>query len=142
MKQFLIICFFIVLSYGKNIEIKDAFVRMMPPNAKATAAFMVINNNSDKTLKLIRVTSDIAKITEMHNVSMIKSDHDQKMMMKMHPVPFIEIRAKASVVLKKGHLHLMMMQLKKPLKLNSFVSFEFYFDDGSSFNQKIQILRR
>jgi copper(I)-binding protein len=50
----------------------------------------------------------------------------------MRPVPAIEIKAKGEAVLKPGGLHVMMIDLKAPLKEGDSVPITLTFDDGSS----------
>ena len=37
-----------------QVAVQDPYVRLAPPNAPATGAFMVIKNNGDKDVKVVK----------------------------------------------------------------------------------------
>ena len=109
-----------------NVSVQDPYVRLAPPNAAATAAFMVIRNTGDKDVKVVKADNPVSKATELH------THLNEGGVMKMRPVPAIEIRAKGEAVLRPGGLHLMMIDLKAPMKEGDSVPITLTFDDGSS----------
>ena len=109
-----------------NVSVQDAYVRLAPPNAPATGAFMVIRNNGDKDVKVVKADNPVSKATELH------THLNEGGVMKMRPVPAIEIKAKGEAVPKPGGLHVMMIDLKAPMKEGDAVSITLTFDDGSS----------
>lgn len=108
------------------ITVADAYVRMAPPGATTTGAFMVIKNAGDKAVKVVKADNPASKITELH------THLNEGGMMKMRPVKDIEIKAKSETVLKPGGLHVMLIDLKAPLKEGESVAITLGFDDGSS----------
>jgi copper(I)-binding protein len=52
--------------------------------------------------------------------------------MKMLPVPAIDVKAKGEAVLKPGGLHVMLIDLKAPMKEGDTVPLTLTFDDGST----------
>ena len=109
-----------------NVSVQDPYVRLAPPNAAATGAFMVIRNTGDKDVKLVKADNPVSKATELH------THLNEGGVMKMRPVQAIEIKAKGEAVLKPGGLHVMMIDLKAPLKEGDSVPITLTFDDGSS----------
>ena len=109
-----------------NVSVQDPYVRLAPPNAAATGAFMVIRNTGDKDVKVVKADNPVSKATELH------THLNEGGVMKMRPVPAIEIKAKGEAVLKPGGLHVMMIDLKAPLKEGDSVPITLTFDDGSS----------
>ena len=85
-----------ITSYGSELKITDAYVRLLPPTAKNTAAFMTIHNKSNKDVKLLNVESDIAMAVELH--THIK----EKGMMRMREVDSILIKKESSTELKRN----------------------------------------
>ena len=118
-----------------NVSVQDPYVRLAPPNAAATAAFMVIRNTGDKDVKVVKADNPISKATELH------THLNEGGVMKMRPVPAIEIKAKGEAVLKPGGLHVMMIDLKAPLKEGDSVPITRTFDDGSSKQVDAKVLR-
>lgn len=88
----------------------QAKVRAMPGHQANTAAFLQVTNDSEKTIKLVSVSTSAAKKAEFHSHS--KGD---KGMMRMQQEPFIEIAAKQTFTFKSGGYHIMVMGLHKPL---------------------------
>lgn len=109
-----------------QIEVKDPYVRQAPPNALATAAFMVIRNTGDKDVKVLKADNPASKVTELH------THLHEGGVMKMRQVPGIDIKAKGEAVLQPGGLHVMMIDLKAPLKENDIVPITLMMADGSS----------
>lgn len=118
-----------------NVSVQDPYVRLAPPNAAATAAFMVIRNTGDKDVKVVKADNPVSKATELH------THLNEGGVMKMRPVPAIEIRAKGEAVLRPGGLHVMMIDLKVPMKEGDSVPITLTFDDGSSKQVDAKVLR-
>ena len=118
-----------------NVSVQDPYVRLAPPNAAATAAFMVIRNTGDKDVKVVKADNPVSKATELH------THLNEGGVMKMRPVPAIEIKAKGEAVLRPGGLHVMMIDLKAPMKEGDSVPITLTFDDGSSKQVDAKVLR-
>ncbi len=76
-----------------------------PSTGPNTAAYLTISSPSGQPDKLIKVECEDAITVELHN------HINDNGVMKMRPVPFIEI-GKDPVSLKPGSLHIMLMGLK------------------------------
>jgi len=109
-----------------SINVVDPYVRMMPPGARATAAFMLLKNGSDKDAKFVKAESAAAKAVELH------THINEGGMMKMRPVAAIEIKAKGETALKPGSYHIMMIDPVAAMKEGDKVEITLNFDDGSS----------
>ncbi|MFZ2973932.1 MAG: copper chaperone PCu(A)C [Ferribacterium limneticum] len=118
-----------------NVSVQDPYVRMAPPNAPATGAFMVIKNNGDKDVKVLKADNPVSKVTELH------THLNEGGVMKMRPVPSIDIKAKGEAVLKPGGLHVMMIDLKAPMKEGDVVPITLSFDDGSTKQVDAKVVR-
>ena len=93
-----------------SITVVDPYVRMAPPGAMATAAFMVLKNDGGKDAKLVRAENSVSKITELH------THLNEGGVMKMRQVPAVELPAGKTVELKPGGYHVMLMDLKQQVK--------------------------
>ena len=118
-----------------DIVVQEPYVRLAPPNAVATGAFMVFQNLGAKMVKVLKVDSPVAKVSEMH------THLNEAGVMKMRPVAAIEIPAKGEAVLKPGSLHVMLIDLKSPLKEGESVPLSFSFDDGSTKKIEAKVVR-
>ena len=109
-----------------QVTVQDPYVRLAPPNAPATGAFMVIKNNGDKDVKVLKADNPASKVTELH------THINDGGVMKMRPVPAIDVKARGEAVLKPGGLHVMLIDLKAPMKEGDTVPLTLTFDDGST----------
>jgi hypothetical protein len=88
--------------------VTDAWVRGTVAQQSATGAFMQITSATGG--KLLSVASPAAGIVEIHEMAMEGST------MKMRAVPALDLPAGKAVTLKPGGYHVMLMDLKAPLK--------------------------
>lgn len=109
-----------------SVTASEPYVRMVPPGQKVTGAFVVFKNADDKDHKVVKAESAAANVTELH------THVSEGGMMKMRPVKDIEIKAKGETALKPGGLHIMLIDLKQPLKEGENVAISLTFEDGSS----------
>ena len=108
-----------------NLRIHAPYVRLAPPGAAATGAFMRIENTGATDRQLIKAESPAAKTVELH------THINEGGMMKMRAVPFIAIKAGGQTELKPGSYHVMLIGLTQPLKDGDPVAITLTFDDGS-----------
>lgn len=118
-----------------SIVVHEPYVRLAPPNAPATGAFMVFRNTGDKEVKVVKAESPLAKATELHN------HINDGGVMRMRPVQGIDIKPKGEAALKPGGLHIMLIDLKAPMKEGDLVPITLSFDDGSSKKVDAKVVR-
>jgi copper(I)-binding protein len=109
-----------------QISVVDPYVRMAPPGAKATGAFMVLKNAGDKDTQIVSANAAAANVTELHN------HINDNGVMRMRQVKEIALPAKGEAVLKPGSYHVMLIDMKAPLKEGDHVVIKLGFGDGSS----------
>ena len=106
----------------QNISATDAWVRLPPPGAKVGAAYLTLQ--SKQRISLTGAKSPAAKTVELHSMRM-----DQGVMLMRH-LPSLQIEAGQPLKLEPGGLHLMLIDLKKPLKAGDTVQFDLNFSQG------------
>lgn len=109
-----------------GIIIEDVWVRASEYSAEAggmTGVFAKITNRGDKTITLIGGTTDAAKMVQTHEVV------DGMMQEKKGG---IEIHVGQTVTLQPGGLHIMLMNLTKPIVVGDKIDFTFKFDKADS----------
>lgn len=119
-----------------QIVVQDPYVRLAPPNAPATGAFMVIRNTGANDVKVLKAANPASKVTELHTHT------NENGVMKMRPVPAIDVPAKGQAVLQPGGLHVMLIDMKAPLKEGDIVPITLGFDDGSSKQVDAKVVRQ
>jgi hypothetical protein len=97
--------------YGaKGITVAHPWARATPPGAKVGGAYLEIKAGKGVSDRLIAAKSSAAGAVELHN-----HIHEGGVM-KMRKVDAIAVPAGKSVVLGPGGYHVMLMDLKSPLK--------------------------
>lgn len=122
-------------AFAGVISIENPRVRLLPPSAKNTGAFMRIKNSSNQEVKLTSATNEASHITELHTHKM------QDGMMKMRQVPFISIPANGHVDLKPGSFHVMLIDLKTALQEGKQVKITLKFDNDEALTINAPIQR-
>src|SRR5512132_1960849 len=93
-----------------DIAVDDPFARASAGPAKVGAAFMTLKNSGAAADALVAAESPVAARAELHAHT---SDGD---VMRMRQVSLIDVPAGESVDLQPGGLHIMLIDLKEPLK--------------------------
>jgi periplasmic copper chaperone A len=112
-------------------RVEGAWVRSAVPGQQGTGAFMRITAARDT--KLVGVATPVAAVAEVHEMKM-EGD-----VMKMRAVPQLDLPAGRTVELKPGGYHLMLMELKQPLKPGSTMPLTLVFRDPSGAERKLQL---
>ncbi len=115
------------------IEIKDPWVRAVPPSSKNTAVFMTIENKGDEEDTLLSVEADIAKMVMIHKTV------NENGIMKMKHVHHLKILPHQVVKLEPGGLHIMLMGLKRPLKVGEKIKIKFVFEKFGVITKEIPV---
>ena len=92
---------------------QDAWVRGTVAQQKATGAFLQITSKQGG--RLVAAASPLAGVVEIHEMKM------EGNVMKMAAVPGLELPAGKTVALQPGGYHVMLMDLKQPLKAGDTV---------------------
>ena len=108
---------------GDPIVVRDAWIREPPPRSPA-AGYLVIENRGGDPVELVAVATEAAAQAEIH-VMEYKDDR-----MTMRRVAKLEIPAGEEVALKPGGAHLMLMELRRPLRDGDEVELVLRFGDG------------
>ena len=103
-----------------QVQVKDAWARPAVQGQSATGAFMSLT--SADGARLVGASSPVAGVVEIHEMAMDGN------VMKMRAVPGIDLPPGRSVDLKPGGYHVMLMDLKRPLKLGERVPVELRFE--------------
>lgn len=110
-----------------QVELHAPYAKATAPNAKNSAAFMTIENKSPNDIELVKASSNISKVTEIH------THISENGMKKMVQIPSIKIPVNSSVELKPGGLHIMFLGIENQLDENSKVDLNLTFSDGKTY---------
>lgn len=104
------------------VTVKDAWVRLPPPGAKIGVVYLTLE--AKQRMALTSAKSPVAETVEMHNMTMNKG------VMQMRQLSTLPLDAGKPLQLEPGGLHLMLINLKKPLKIGDKVQLDLNFSRG------------
>ena len=115
-----------------SIKIENAYVRATAPGQPAAGAFMKIDN-SGAADQLLSASSPAAGEVQLHQMSM------EGNVMKMGQVKDIAVPANGSVDLKPGGYHIMLMNIKAPLRAGETVPVKLKFAKAGEVEVKLPV---
>lgn len=134
--KYLMVCIALSLSFVSasllaHPAVSDAWIRLLPPNVKTTAAYA--NFTSDHDDKIVAIRTDIAEQVEMHESSMADG------MMTMRPLDGLSISADEGLSLQPQGKHLMLIGLKRALAEGESVKLFFDFEQGGTLMYRFEV---
>lgn len=119
------------------IEAQDFYAFATIDGTNISAAFGILSNASEQPIALQKATVINSNATaELHQST------KEEGVVKMLPVDSITIPAKQSVKLTPGGLHIMLINLPKPLEAGRTIALELVFDDGTTLKLEVPIKER
>ena len=109
---------------GDPIAVRDAWIREPPPRSPA-AGYLLIENRGEQSIELVAAETPAAERTEIH-IMQHKNGR-----MTMRKADSVSVPADGEIELKSGGTHLMLMQLRQPLKAGDEVELQLRFSDGT-----------
>ncbi|HWU33869.1 MAG TPA: copper chaperone PCu(A)C [Methylovorus sp.] len=120
------LCLFLCASQGAwaagNLDISRDWVRATAPGQDVGAAYMTLTSTEDGTLT--KVESDAAGSVEIHSMTMKDG------VMRMRMLETLPLKARQAVNLEPGGFHLMLFDLKEPLRAGASVTFKLHVQDS------------
>jgi hypothetical protein len=114
------------------VEIESPWVRPTAPGAKVGGAFMTIVGGAQAD-RVVSGSSPAAAVVELHTHIM------QDGVAKMRAIPAIDVPAGGKVELKPGGLHLMLINLKAPLKAGETIVLKLRFEKAGEIEIKVPV---
>lgn len=118
-----------------ELDIRDPWIKNLPPSVPVRAGYMTIHNPQTKTVSIVSLRSDAFASVEIHQTI------EQDGMMRMEQVPSLKIESNSSVQLAPGGLHLMMMNPSEPTQPGDLLEIVIVLDDGSEQRVEMQVIR-
>jgi len=116
-----------------QVNVSSAWARSTVAGQGGTGAFMTIVSKDGG--KLVGAASPVAGVVELHEMAM------ENNVMKMRAIPALDLPAGRAVQLKPGGYHVMLLDLKRPLKVGEKVQIELRLEtrDGKRVTQPIEV---
>lgn len=135
LRRFVAAClFFLMLSTSTThaqVLVEDAWVRATVRGQQATGAFMRISTNKDVTL--VEARTQNAGFVEIHQMRL------EQDVMSMRPVNGLLIPAGQNLEFKAGGYHLMLMDLKQPVRVGFEVQLTLVFEGKDGKRESVYV---
>ena len=119
------------MSVHADVQVENAWMRLLPPTSKMTAAYMTLK--SDRDDRLLGASSEVASVVEIHLSKM------EDGIMSMREVSCLELPAQQAVELKPQSYHLMVMGLKAPLAAGQKHTFVLQFEQAGNVEVSVPV---
>jgi copper(I)-binding protein len=117
----------------RSLTIDHPFSRATPPGAKSGGAFFVVQNAGTMPDRLVRATSPVAGAVELHQMAVDGG------VMKMRAAPALDIGAGDKLELKPGGYHVMLVDLKRPLKAGDTFPLTLTFEGAGTIEVSVEV---
>ena len=116
-----------------DLEIEKPWARATAPGAAVGGGYLVIRNKGAGGDRLVGVSSPVSARVEIHEMAMEKDT------MRMREVKGVDVPAKKSVEFKPGGYHLMLIELKAPLKQGDKVPVTLRFEKAGEVKTELVV---
>ena len=116
-----------------SLKIDNPYTRVTVAGQKVGGAFMKVENKGAAD-KLVGASSTVAKEVQLHTMSMDGN------VMRMREVKTIDVPANGEVKLAPGGLHLMLMDIKTPLKKGDMVPVKLKFEKAGEVEVPFKVM--
>lgn len=110
--------------WAADVSVTDAWARVTMPGQKVSAAYMQIR--SDAPARLLSATSPVVPRVEVHEMKMDGG------VMRMRELKAIDLPAGKTVSLEPGGLHVMLMNLPKPIAAGDVIPLTLVIESGGT----------
>ncbi|MEY4906663.1 MAG: hypothetical protein RL260_381 [Pseudomonadota bacterium] len=117
--------------HAQSVTVSAPWVRATAAEQKATGAFMKLQ--SATPVRLVEVRSAAAGVVELHEMAM-EGD-----MMRMRAVAGLDLPAGKAVELKPGGYHVMLMDLKQPIKAGDTVALTLVIEGADKRRSTVEV---
>jgi copper(I)-binding protein len=116
-----------------QIEIENPWSRATAPGAKVGAGYLTIRNKSAAADRLVGASSPAAARVETHVIE------KQGEILRMREVKGYEVPAQGSFELKPGGAHLMLVDIKRPLKEGEKLPLVLRFQNAGEVKAELEV---
>lgn len=113
------------------VDVQNAWARASVPGQSGSGAFMTLT--AREPLTLVGASTPAAAVAEVHEMKM------EGEVMRMRPVPALALPAGQAVELKPGGYHVMLMELRAPLKPRTQIPLTLRFRDAKGAESTLQL---
>lgn len=119
---------------GEDVVVEDAWSRASIGTSRPGAAYMTLRNTGDEPVVVTGLSTDLAMMPMIHATAT-----DEQGVSRMTHMEELEIPAGEVVALAPGGLHLMLMDLQRPMVEGESFSLTVDFSDGERISVEVPI---
>jgi copper(I)-binding protein len=116
------------------LQIREGYVREMPPGQSTSAAYMKLINTGARPIGIVAATSDSAGSAELH------AQNQRGAMQKMTRVTRLEVPPRGQTVLTPGGQHLMLINLKRSFRAGDQIGITLLDEEGKSYSAMLPVV--
>ncbi len=110
-----------------DLIVSGAYARATPPGSTVSSAYFNLSNQGEQERTLVGATTEVAGTVEIHT-----HEHDDEAgMHRMRRVEEVPVPAGAEVAFEPGGLHIMLLDLDRPLDVGEEIEIALKFDDDT-----------
>lgn len=113
-------------AWAVDTTIGHPWARATPAGAKVGAGYVTLKNAGSAGDSLVSATADVAGRVEIHEMAVVDG------VMTMRPIKALAIPAGKSIELKPDSFHIMLMELKQPLKVGETIKGSLTFEKAGT----------
>jgi copper(I)-binding protein len=117
----------------ESLQIDHATARATPPGAKSGVVFFTVDNAGNTADRLVRASTPIAAAVALHQMALDGG------VMRMRAVPSIEVIPGGKLELTPSGYHLMLLDLKQPLKAGDRFPLTLTFERGGTIQIAVSV---
>jgi periplasmic copper chaperone A len=117
----------------QSLHIDHPFARATPPGAHSGGVFFTIENNGTTGARLLSVASPAARVAELHQMAIDGG------VMKMRAVGAVEVQPGGRLELKPGGYHVMLSDLKQPLRTGDQFPLSLTFENAGTIEVSVEV---
>ena len=121
---------------AEGFFIENAWIREAPPNARALAGYMLLDNNTAADITLVSAESDDFGVVQFHR------SIEQDGVYRMQHYPKLTVAAGEQLEFKPGDFHLMLMSPKRALKSGDNVEVQLTLSDQQQIKLTLPVQKK
>lgn len=118
---------------GMGLKVEQPWARATPGNAPNGAAYLRVVNHGQQMDRLVGATSPVSRKVELHTHTMDGG------MMRMRQVSAVEVHPGEPAVFQPGGNHIMLIDLKSPLKKGESFPLTLVFDEAGQVTTRVTV---
>ncbi len=117
-----------------KLTVYDAWIRKAPPGVSMMAGYATLKNEGDTPIKVLTVQSDAFRQSSIHETVV------ERGVSKMRELPRVDMAPGATIDMKPGGAHLMLMEPRHPILVGDKVHMVFLLADGTRVETYFDVL--